>query len=79
MVHYWFERYSDAIASANGAKNPSVRSAYSQLADHYLSMIRFSGGRMQAEQIPAPRRAFTDGRGTTDDIFRIYSNGSASL
>jgi hypothetical protein len=62
MVHYWFERYSDAIASAHEARNPSIRSAYSQLAGHYLSMIRFTGGRGQPTEQAS--RALTNGRKT---------------
>jgi hypothetical protein len=53
MVRYWLARYSDAVVGAREARTQSVRSAYSQLADHYLSMIQFTEGRgPPADQVP---------------------------
>lgn len=44
MADHWRRRYAEAVQRKHQATSGPVRSVYSQLADHYLAMIRFTEG-----------------------------------
>jgi hypothetical protein len=53
VADHWHKLYNEALLNSSRATNASVRSAYSQLADHYLSMIRFTEGRRPSIEVQA--------------------------
>jgi hypothetical protein len=44
MATYWHNRYRQTLAQMQSAQSAETRAAYMDLAEHYLSMRRFSQG-----------------------------------
>jgi hypothetical protein len=42
VAHYWHNRYRHALAQMQSAQSTETRAAYADLAQHYISMQRFS-------------------------------------
>lgn len=42
---YWAERLADAVCKMAAAQSPNVRQMHAKLAEHYLSMVKWSEAR----------------------------------